>query len=124
MDNEEYHTCSYYGNEQYEEEPEAEAPMNEDPTEIFLPDDNVQITPSSERVTTPYMTKYERARILGARALQISMNAPVMVELDGESDPYEIALKELRAKKIPFVIRRYLPDQSYEDWRVTELIAD
>ncbi|KAJ2908357.1 DNA-directed RNA polymerases II and V subunit 6B, partial [Coemansia aciculifera] len=54
----------------------------------------------------------------------ISMNAPVMVELDGDSDPYEIALKELRAKKIPFVIRRYLPDASYEDWRVTELIAD
>jgi hypothetical protein len=31
------------------------------------------------RTTTPYMTKYERARIIGARALQISMNAPVMV---------------------------------------------
>lgn len=38
------------------------------------------------------------------------MNAPVMVELDGESDPLEIALKELRAKKIPFTVRRYLPD--------------
>ncbi|KAJ2787910.1 DNA-directed RNA polymerases I, II, and III subunit RPABC2 [Coemansia interrupta] len=119
MDNEDY-----YENEQYDDEPELEVQANEDPTEIFLPEDNVQITPSSERVTTPYMTKYERARILGARALQISMNAPVMVELEGESDPYEIALKELRAKKIPFVIRRYLPDQSYEDWRVTELIAD
>ncbi|KAJ2901142.1 DNA-directed RNA polymerases I, II, and III subunit RPABC2 [Coemansia aciculifera] len=92
--------------------------------EIFLPEKNVEPTPASERITTPYMTKYERARILGARALQISMNAPVMVELDGDSDPYEIALKELRAKKIPFVIRRYLPDASYEDWRVTELIAD
>jgi hypothetical protein len=39
-----------------------------------------------------------------------SMNAPVMVELDGESDPLEIAVKELRAKKIPFTVRRYLPD--------------
>lgn len=39
-----------------------------------------------------------------------SMNAPVMVELNGESDPLEIAMKELREKKIPFIVRRYLPD--------------
>ena len=39
-----------------------------------------------------------------------SMNAPVMVELNGESDPLEIAMKELREKKIPFAVRRYLPD--------------
>ncbi|KAJ9525275.1 hypothetical protein QJQ45_020806, partial [Haematococcus lacustris] len=64
------------------------------------------------RITTRYMTKYERARVLGTRALQISMNAPVMVALDGESDPLEIAMKELREKKIPFTIRRYLPDGS------------
>ena len=38
------------------------------------------------------------------------MNAPVMVELNGESDPLEIAMKELREKKIPFIVRRYLPD--------------
>lgn len=75
------------------------------------------------RMTTRYMTKYERARVLGTRALQISMNAPVLVELDGESDPLEIALKELKAKKIPFTIRRYLPNGSYEDWGVDELIV-
>ena len=39
---------------------------------------------SAERVTTRYLTKYERARVLGTRALQISMNAPVMVDLDGK----------------------------------------
>ncbi|CAI5466890.1 unnamed protein product [Closterium sp. Yama58-4] len=76
------------------------------------------------RKTTRYMTKYERARVLGARALQISMNAPVMVELHGETDPLEIAMRELREKKIPFTIRRYLPDGSYEDWGVDELIIE
>ncbi|GJN07512.1 hypothetical protein PR202_ga25349 [Eleusine coracana subsp. coracana] len=76
------------------------------------------------RKTSKYMTKYERARILGTRALQISMNAPVMVELEGETDPLEIAMKELRARKIPFTIRRYLPDGSYEDWGVDELIVE
>jgi DNA-directed RNA polymerase I, II, and III subunit RPABC2 len=39
-----------------------------------------------------------------------SMNAPVLVDLEGETDPLQIALKELREKKIPLVIRRYLPD--------------
>ena len=46
--------------------------------------------PNQERITTKYMTKYERARILGTRALQISMNAPIMVEAAGLSDPLEV----------------------------------
>lgn len=66
--------------------------------------------PEAERTTTPYMTKYERARILGTRALQISMNAPVLVDLEGETDPLQIAIKELREKKIPLIVRRYMPD--------------
>lgn len=76
-----------------------------------------------DRQTTPYMTKYEKARILGTRALQISMNAPVLVALEGETDPLIIAMKELSQKKIPLLIRRYLPDGSYEDWSVQELIV-
>jgi len=77
-----------------------------------------------KKVTTPYMTKYERARVLGTRALQISMNAPVMVELEGEIDPLQIAMKELKAHKVPIIIRRYMPDGSYEDWGIDELIID
>lgn len=80
--------------------------------------------PKEQRTTTPYMTKYERARILGTRALQISMNAPVFVDLEGETDPLRIAMKELAEKKIPLVIRRYMPDGSFEDWSVEELIVD
>ena len=38
------------------------------------------------------------------------------------TDPLEIATKELQAKKIPFIVRRYLPDGSYEDWAVSELV--
>ncbi|KAJ7751271.1 subunit common to RNA polymerase I [Mycena maculata] len=80
--------------------------------------------PNKVRVTTPYLTKYERARILGTRALQISMNAPVLVPLDGETDALQIAIKELSQRKIPLIIRRYLPDGSFEDWSVSELISD
>lgn len=53
----------------------------------------------------------------------LSMNAPVLVPTEGETDPLEIAMKELAAKKIPLVVRRYLPDGSYEDWTVSELIV-
>ena len=67
---------------------------------------------STKRVTTPYMT----------RALQIAMCAPVMVELEGETDPLQIAMKELKQRKIPIIIRRYMPDGSFEDWGIDELI--
>lgn len=43
-----------------------------------------------------------------------SMNAPVLVDLEGETDPLQIAIKELREKKIPLVVRRYLPDGKCE----------
>ncbi len=78
----------------------------------------------SKRITTRYMTKYERARVLGTRALQISMNAPVMVDVEQETDALKIAAKELRERKIPMIIRRYLPDGSYEDWSLDELIIE
>lgn len=81
--------------------------------------------PIDQRITTRYLTKYERARVLGARAQQIEMGAPPMVELDNLTDPIEIARKELIARKIPIIIRRFLPDKdsaAFEDWAVNELL--
>ena len=49
------------------------------------------------------------------------MNAPIMVPIDNETDPLEIAEKELKEKKIPFTVRRYLPDGSFEDWSLKDL---
>ena len=80
--------------------------------------------PESERITSRFMTKYERARILGSRALQISKNAPLMVDPGEESDPYKLAEMELDKRKVPFIVRRYLPDGSYEDWKVSELLTE
>mmetsp|Transcript_2671 Transcript_2671/g.8985 ORF Transcript_2671/g.8985 Transcript_2671/m.8985 type:complete len:164 (+) Transcript_2671:2-493(+) len=92
--------------------------------EIDAPDGggSGEAVPPAERITTPYMTRFERARVLGTRALQISMNAPVMVELEGETDPLKIAMKELNQRKVPITVRRFLPDGSHEDWNVDELI--
>lgn len=92
--------------------------------EIGTRDEAAPSGPSWPRVTSKYMTKYERARILGTRALQISMNAPVMVNIEGETDALKIAHMELRERKIPIIVRRYLPDNSYEDWPLSDLIIE
>ena len=50
------------------------------------------------------------------------MNAPPLVDVKGETDPLKIAMLELKESKIPLIIRRFLPDGSYEDWPLDELI--
>ncbi|HIJ17529.1 MAG TPA: DNA-directed RNA polymerase subunit K [Thermoplasmata archaeon] len=53
-------------------------------------------------------TRFERARIVGARALQISMGSPVLVDLKDESiiDPIEIAIREYDLGAIPMTVKR------------------
>lgn len=70
------------------------------------------------------LTKYERTRIIGARALQLSNGAQPMVKVDGLTDELEIANKELTEYKMPFIIRRKLPDGSYIDVKVSDMIIN
>ncbi|MBI4167319.1 MAG: DNA-directed RNA polymerase subunit K [Candidatus Aenigmarchaeota archaeon] len=52
-------------------------------------------------------TRFERVRIIGARALQISLGAPVLVkDVDGEMDPVKIAIKEMDQDLIPITVIR------------------
>merc|ERR1712018_336302 len=95
-----------FGDEPDEEGLDEVADEGGDQVEVLPATERSLAVPPELRNTTPYMTKYERARILGTRALQIAMCAPVMVELEGETDPLQIAMKELKARKIP-IIRRY-----------------
>lgn len=76
---------------------------------------------NTQRRTIPFLTKYEKSRIIGKRAMQISKGSPPLVEIGDLESPIDIAKKELMERKIPFIIRRPLPDGSYEDWRVDEL---
>lgn len=50
------------------------------------------------------------------------MNAPELVDLEGETGPLNIASKELNQKRIPLIVRRYLPDRHYEDRTCEELL--
>jgi len=64
------------------------------------------------------LTKYEKARIIGARALQISMGAPILLKFKKEDfkelryNPIEIAKKEFNEKVIPITIRRPSPKKA------------
>jgi DNA-directed RNA polymerase I, II, and III subunit RPABC2 len=72
--------------------------------------------------TLPIMTKYEKTRILGQRAKQINDGATPFVKVpEGVIDGYLIAVKELEEKKIPFIIRRPLPNRGSEYWLVEDL---
>jgi DNA-directed RNA polymerase I, II, and III subunit RPABC2 len=76
------------------------------------------------RIGPRKLSRFERARIIGARALQISMGAPILVELPlSVSDPIDIALAELEGNMLPMTIRRALPDKTYQDIPLTSLTA-
>ena len=63
------------------------------------------------------LTKYERARIIGARALQLSMGAVPLIPIEElpSKDPLVIAEEELRRGVLPVTIRRVLPDGRYQN---------
>ncbi len=83
------------------------------------------------------LTRFEYARILGARALQISMGAPVLVESDDPSkieglqrdeqeqgDPLLISEREIKKGLLPILVRRTLPDGRYQDIPLAYLLKE
>lgn len=72
--------------------------------------------------TMPFITKYEKTRILGQRAKQLNQGAQPMIPVDQKIiDGYLIAQLELQQKALPFIIRRPLPGGKSEYWRVSDL---
>jgi len=72
--------------------------------------------------TIPFLTKYERTRIIGQRAKQINSGAKAFVKVpENVIDGYLIAELELAQKRIPFIIRRPLPGGGCEYWNLKDL---
>ncbi len=72
--------------------------------------------------TIPWLTKYERARVLGIRAKQLNNGGDAFVQVPSSMiSGYKIAIEELKAKKIPFIIRRPIPNGGTEYWRLEDL---
>lgn len=75
------------------------------------------------RIGPPKITRFERARIIGARSLQVSLGAPILVSLpDSMSDPIDIALEEFKKDALPMTLRRALPDKSHQDIVLSDLL--
>lgn len=68
------------------------------------------------RIGPPKLTRFERARIVGARSLQIAMGAPAFVSLEGAyKGPIDTAMTEMEADALPISIRRSLPNGVTQD---------
>jgi DNA-directed RNA polymerase I, II, and III subunit RPABC2 len=88
--------------------------------EYFIKENEVVINKTG-RLTKPYLTKYERVRILGDRARQLSQGAKPMLKNTTGLSHKEIALLELKNKIIPLIIERPIPNVGVEKWKLSEL---
>lgn len=100
---------------------------DEEDTDVFdYNDPDTEITiekriPDNERTTIPRLTKYERVRILGTRAKQISDGSKIFIKSNKVKNAMDIAELELEHKVIPLKIKRPLPNGQYEIWSIKEL---
>lgn len=87
---------------------------------VIRDENNIIIDPLHR--TLPYLTKYEKARVLGQRAKQIETGSKPFVKVpENIIDSYIIAELELREKKIPFIIKRPIPGGAFEYWNLKDL---
>lgn len=92
-------------------------------TEIYDDDTKIynMVVNKEERITKPVLFMYERVRMLGTRARQLSRGAKPMLLNVAHLSPKEIARLELENKVIPFIIVRTLPNGKKEHWHLNEL---
>ena len=89
-------------------------------TTVVRDSNNIIVDPLHR--TIPFLTKYEKARILGQRAKQIETGAKPFISVpENIIDGYVIAELELQQKRIPFIIRRPIPGGAFEYWNIRDL---
>lgn len=88
---------------------------------ILVRDENNNIIDPFHR-TVPFLTKYEKTRVIGQRAKQIEDGANPFIKVpENVIEGYIIAEMELKEKKIPFIIRRPIPGGAFEYWKLRDL---
>jgi len=76
-----------------------------------------------ERVCYPFLTQFEKTKVLSFRASQLAQGSkPYIAVPDDVTDVYTIAKMELKERRLPFIVKRPLPDGDYEYWRLSELL--
>jgi DNA-directed RNA polymerase I, II, and III subunit RPABC2 len=79
--------------------------------------ENIEKTPKK---TVPFLSKFERARITGVRLQQLAYGAKPRINTENLRSIQEIVQEELIQRKLPFIIRRTLPNGTTEDWKMEE----
>ena len=101
-----------------EEESKSGRPKDEVVVYAEMDFETREIAPQDSQVLIgpPTLTRFERARIIGARSLQLSLGAPILIDSSKKfNDTISIAVAELDLKVLPISIRRVLPNGLYQD---------
>lgn len=76
-----------------------------------------------KNTTKPILSKYEKTKIIGFRMEQLARGAEPYVEIhDRQFEPSEIAMRELQERKLPFMVRRTLPNGQTEIFRLCDML--
>jgi DNA-directed RNA polymerase I, II, and III subunit RPABC2 len=109
----------------YQQHPEC----NLDYIEQVIPKIPLQVVPpggeqaDANHRTYPFLTNFERTKIIGLRANQISRGSVPFVSVPKHiTDVRDIARLELEQKRLPYIVKRPLPDGTFEYWRLSDLI--
>jgi len=109
----------------YHQHPEC----NLDYVEQVIPKIQMQVLPSMggkidpNHRTYPFLTNFEKTKMIGLRANQISKGAIPFIDVPKHiTDVRDIARLELEQKRLPFIVKRPLPNGSFEYWRLNDLI--
>ena len=111
------------GEEEEKKEVEEEEDEDDEEDEPIVENIVLKVKERRVKITIPILTIYERTQVLAFRAQQIMNNSPVLVDvskIEGEITPYSIALLELSEKRIPFKVKRNMPDNTYELWNIED----
>lgn len=130
----EYDNCDYSDSEYTDEseKTDSESSSEEDIEDVYSENEleTIEEEDETEQHKTkkckknkyfgiPFLTKFEKTRVLGVRTEQILSGAKIFVETT-KTDPYEIALEELHKKQMPLIIRRYFGN-TFKDISVNKL---
>lgn len=106
----------------YQQHPEC----NLDYMEHVLPRLTMEMLPPKDdknHRTYPFLTTFERTKIIGLRANQLSKGAAPLIHIPEHiTDVRDIARLELEQKRLPFIVKRPLPNGSFEYWRLSDLL--
>jgi DNA-directed RNA polymerase I, II, and III subunit RPABC2 len=92
------------------------------PLQSYPPDSGVD----AKHKSVPYLTPFEKTKVIGFRANQLAKGAQLLITLGANqkhiTDVLELARMELEQQRLPFIIKRPMPDGSFEYWRLKDLL--